>query len=151
MEAFLIIIKEGVPFNCIDHQRTVDSFLQLCYDLRRLPSEEGVCPVEKTASTRPEPICFSCASWNHCECNRSVDRRHEFPKVVDDDHFHDAHASKIPCLRDPGSSLRKMLFYRRILSKTMTTNRPIVHRTAKSIFPTIGKVCHHIQPIIVGD
>jgi hypothetical protein len=57
-----------------------------------------------------------------------------FPKVVDDDHFHDAHASKIPFLRDPGSSLRKMLFYRRILSKTMTTNRPIVHRTDKSIF-----------------
>jgi hypothetical protein len=58
MEAFLIIIKEGVPFNCIDHQRTVDSFLQLCYDLRRLPSEEGVCPVEKTASTRPEDMNF---------------------------------------------------------------------------------------------
>ncbi|CAK9865896.1 unnamed protein product [Sphagnum jensenii] len=60
-----------------------------------------------------------------------------FPKVVDDDHFHDAHASKFPSLRVPGSSLRKMLFYRRILSKTMTTNRPIVDRTDKSILPTI--------------
>jgi len=74
-----------------------------------------------------------------------------FPKVVDNDHFHDAHASKIPSLRDPGSSLRKTLFYRRILSKMMTTNRPIVHRTDKSILPTIGKVCQQIQPIIVGD
>jgi hypothetical protein len=58
MEAFLIIINEGVPLTVLDQQRTVDSFLQLCYNLRRLPSEEGVCPLEKTASTPPECIFF---------------------------------------------------------------------------------------------
>jgi hypothetical protein len=58
MEAFFIIINEGVPCTVLDHQRIVDSFLQLFYNLRRLPSEEGVCPGEKTASTPPERIFF---------------------------------------------------------------------------------------------
>jgi hypothetical protein len=151
MEAFLILINEGVPLTVLDHQRTVDSFLQLCYNLRRLPSEQGVCPVEKTASTPPDRIFFLALPGITANVTEVSTEDMPFPKVVDDDHFHDAHASKIPSLRDPGSSLRKMLLYRRILSKTMTTNRPIVHRTGKSIFPIIGKVCQHIQPIIVGD
>jgi hypothetical protein len=33
MEAFLIIVNEGVRLTVLDHQRTVDSFLQLCYNL----------------------------------------------------------------------------------------------------------------------